>query len=151
MHWRTKHEQWRACSIIAMRGGRRHSQNEGWHPTFLNATDNTRRGTCTPRRCCPCCRKIKTHGYATNVLSGCRCCPDIWGRHVSRTIFVGWMAQWQKNYGIIGGIRIQRNKNSRFHRRRDNALNMGFGWLWPISLMFFGGPPCIFYFIAVDP
>ena len=44
-----------------------------------------------------------------------------------------------KNYGIIGGIRIQRNKNSRFHRRRDNALKMDFGWLRPISLMFFSG------------
>ena len=74
-----------------------------------------------------------------NTLIRHECVVPILGGHESRPIFVGWMAQQRKNYGIIGEIRIQRNKNSRFHRRRDNALKMGFGRLRPISLMFFSG------------
>ena len=60
------------------------------------------------------------------------------GRHVSRTIFVGWMAQWQKNYGIIGEIRIQRKKIT-VSPPAGQCIENGFGWLRPISLMFFWG------------
>ena len=55
------------------------------------------------------------------------CCPDM-GGHESRPIFVGWMAQQRKNYGIIGEIRIQRNKNFTVSPKTGQCIENGF-WL----------------------